>query len=55
MLKVTPAALGVTPDSFVDATDHSSLIMMMQPIAKPENGDRSPYTNMQYQTALLLI
>jgi hypothetical protein len=49
------AALSISPDSLVDADDNSSLIVMMRAIAKRENGDRPPYAEMQYRTALLLI
>lgn len=49
------AALGVTPDSFVDATDDATLRTMMSAIARHENGDRPPYAEMQLETALLLV
>ncbi|MEY5098465.1 MAG: hypothetical protein RJA36_1184 [Pseudomonadota bacterium] len=48
-------ALGVQADDRIDTTDDATLITMLQAISRHENGDRSPYTRVQYQTALLLL
>jgi hypothetical protein len=48
-------ALGIAPDDPVDATEDADLIKMMRAIARHENGDLPPYTEVQYQTALLLV
>lgn len=47
-------ALGIGPDDFADATDDTKLLVMMRAIARHENGERPPYADMQYQTALKL-
>lgn len=48
-------ALGITQDSTVDVDDETSLKTMMRAIARHENGEWPPYSDVQYETAIALL
>jgi hypothetical protein len=48
-------ALGTGPEEVIDVTNSAVMGKLLRAIARHENGDRPPYADMQFDTALLLL